>query len=317
MRAVFLDTDSLDPGDLDRRALEACSADWTFFGETRPDQVPERIAGAEVVVTNKVPLDARVLRNAGGLRLVCIAATGTNNVDLAAARERDVAVANVVRYATPSVVQHVFSLMLALTTRLSDYEQSVRSGRWAESPHFCLLDFPIRELAGRTLGVVGHGELGSNVAHVAEAFGMRVRVAQIPGRPDRPERVALGRLLPEVDVLTLHCPLTPETEGLLGAGELERLPDHALLINTARGGIVDEPALAEALRAGRLGGAGVDVLTREPPPPDHPLLAPDIPNLILTPHVAWASREARQRMVEELAANIEAFGRGESRNRVA
>ncbi|MFP4559934.1 MAG: 2-hydroxyacid dehydrogenase [Thiohalorhabdus sp.] len=316
MQAVFLDTTSLDRGDLDRKSLEATATDWSFFDETPAETVPERIREAEVVVTNKVPLDAEAIRAAPNLRLICIAATGTNNVDLEAARERGVAVTNVVGYATPAVVQHVFGLILALTTRLPDYTAAVAAGRWSESPHFCLLDFPIRELAGRTLGVVGHGELGSNVARVAEAFGMQVRIAQTPGRPERPGRSPLEELLAEVDVLSLHCPLTPETENLIGPAELARMPDDALLINTARGGIVDEPALAEALRKGRLGGAGVDVLTREPPPAGHVLLAPDIPNLIVTPHVAWATRAARQRMVEELAANLRAFLRGEERNRV-
>ncbi|MFB6260688.1 MAG: NAD(P)-dependent oxidoreductase, partial [Thiohalorhabdaceae bacterium] len=243
------------------------------------------------------------IASADRLKLIAIAATGTNNVDLEAARAHGVAVANVVGYATPSVTQHVFGLLLALTTHLPEYREAVRAGRWSESPHFCLLDYSIEELAGRTLGIAGYGELGRKVADVAKAFGMDVRIAQLPGRPERPDRTPLAELLPDLDALSLHCPLTDETRGLIGPRELARLPDHALLINTARGGIVDEPALAEALSAGTIGGAGVDVLGQEPPPHHHPLLAADIPNLIVTPHTAWASRQARQRMADEFAAN--------------
>lgn len=315
MNGVFLDSDSLDRGDLDLDRLEA-AADWTFHGHTPPGAVAERIRGAEVVISNKVPLDADTIAGTDRLRLIAIAATGTNNVDLEAARARGVAVANVTGYATPSVTQHVLGLLLALTTHLVDYREAVRAGRWSESPHFCLLDYPIAELAGRTLGIAGYGELGRSVAGAAEALGMEVRVARLPGRPEASGRTPFHELLPELDALTLHCPLTEATRGLIGAAELQRLPDHALLINTARGGIVDEPALAAALRQGTIAGAGVDVLGQEPPPPVHPLLAPDIPNLIVTPHTAWASRQARQRMVEELAANLCAFRAGEARNRV-
>jgi len=317
LKAVFLDTDSLDRGDLDRTALEGCADGWTFYGHTPPEAVAERIGDAEIAVTNKVPVTAETIAATPNLRLVCIAATGTNNVDMEAARSQGVAVTNVVRYATPAVVQHVFALILGLSTRLPQYQAAVREGRWSRGPHFCLLDFPIHELTGRTLGIVGYGELGSHVANVAEAFGLSVEVAQLPGRPAKAGRIPFGELLERADVLSLHCPLTAETRDLIGAAELDRMRDDALLINTARGGIVDESALATALREGRLGGAGVDVLTREPPPPDHPLLAPDIPNLILTPHIAWASTEARQRMVGELAANIRAFRDGQERNRVA
>ncbi|HKJ71536.1 MAG TPA: 2-hydroxyacid dehydrogenase [Gammaproteobacteria bacterium] len=315
MRGVFLDSESLDRGDLDLTPLER-AGDWTLHPHTRPDQVAERVRGAEVVITNKVPLDAGAIAGAGDLRLIAIAATGTNNVDLEAARAAGVGVANVVGYATPAVTQHVLALLLALATRLPDYRAAVRAGRWSESLHFCLLDFPIDELAGRTLGIAGYGELGRSVARVADAFGMEVRIARLPGRPEQAGRTPLAELLPQLDALSLHCPLTDETRGLIGADELARLPDHALLINTARGGIVDEPALAEALRTGTIGGAGVDVLGEEPPAADHPLLADDLPNLIVTPHIAWASRQARQRMVAELAANVTAFAAGEARNRV-
>jgi glycerate dehydrogenase len=316
---VFLDVDTVDVGDLDRSPLTAVVPRWRWYAVGDPVAVEERLEDVPVVVTNKVVLDAVRLARAArsGLRLVCLAATGTNNVDLAAAGRLGVAVANVTGYATPSVVQHTFALILALTTRLIQYHSAVAAGRWSASTRFCLLDYPIRELAGKTLGVVGYGVLGRAVAGVAEAFGMRVLVAERRGLAPRAGRLALEDLLPVVDVLSLHCPLTAETLGLIGREELARMRPDAILINTARGGIVDEPALADALRAGRLGGAGIDVLGREPPPVDHPLLAADVPNLLVTPHTAWASREARQRVLEEIARNVAAFRAGEPRNRVA
>src|SRR5690606_37283952 len=188
---------------------------------------------------------------------------------------------------TASVAQHCLALMLALATRLPDYQAAVRAGRWQQAPQFCLLDFPIMELHGKTLGILGHGELGSPVARLAEAFGMRVMVGQLPGRPERPGNVPLDELLAQVDVLSLHCPLTEQTRNLIGARELALLKPGALLIYTARGGLVDEQALANALRSGHLGGAASDVLTEEPPRNGNPLLAPDIPRLILTSHSAW------------------------------
>ena len=197
-------------------------------------------------------------------------------------------------------------------TQLSAYRQAVRAGRWQRSSQFCLLDFPIRELAGKTLGIIGYGELGQGVARVAEAFGMQVLIAQRPGAVEPEEgRVPLPMLLPQVDVLSLHCPLTPETRGLIGAWELALMRRDAILINTARGGLVDETLLAAALRQGALGGAGVDVLSLEPPVDGNPLLAPDIPNLIVTPHSAWGSRESRQRLLMQLAENIQAYLEGE------
>ena len=264
---------------------------------------------------------AELMDAAPRLRLICIAATGTNNVDLDAARERGIAVTNVTGYGTRSVVQHVFAILLGWATRLWEQHQAVRAGDWSRGTHFCLLgedfDQPMRELAGLRLGIVGHGELGQAVARAAEAFGMEVLLAERPGASPRPGRLPLHALLPRVDVLSLHCPLTDATRNLIGAAELALMRPDALLINTARGGIVDEQALADALRAGTIGAAAVDTLTSEPPPPYHPLLAADIPNLIVTPHAAWASRESRQRLVDGVAENIRAFIAGGSRNRVA
>ncbi|MFZ1642116.1 MAG: 2-hydroxyacid dehydrogenase [Candidatus Contendobacter sp.] len=308
MLGVFLDRDSLDRGDLDFGGLDRILPNLRYYPATTPDQVAARIEQAEVVISNKVVLDAAAFERAPRLRLICVAATGVNNVDLGAAAARGVTVCNCRGYGTPAVIQHVFALLLALCTRWPDYQQAVRDGRWRRASQFCLLDFPIRELASKTLGIVGYGELGQGVARVAEAFGMRVLVAQRPGTMEVLEdRVPLPVLLPQVDILSLHCPLTPETRGLIGAWELALMRRDAILINTARGGLVDEALLAAALRQGALGGAGVDVLSLEPPVAGNPLLAPDIPNLIVTPHCAWGSRESRQRLVEQLAENIAGF----------
>ena len=313
LSGVLLDRATIDSGDIDFSDLESIFPQWDFYDFTARQQVDERIRDTAVVVSNKVMLDEATLRSAPRLRLVCIAATGTNNVDLDAAQALGIPVCNVRGYATPAVSQHVFALILALTTRLLDYHAAVRAGRWQQSRQFCLLDYPIRELEGKTLGVVGYGELGQGVAHIAQAFGMNVLVAQRSGGPPQPHRVPLDELLPQVDVLSLHCPLTATTRNLIGAREFAMMRTDAILINTARGGIVDESALADALQEGQIGGAGVDVLTEEPPVNDNPLLASDIPNLIVTPHSAWASRETRQRVIDEVAANIRAFLAGRPR----
>ena len=313
MLGSFLDKDSLDCGDLDFSVLDTELPELTYYPATSPDQVAERIAQAEVVISNKVMLNAAAIQQAPRLRLICIAATGVNNVDLAAAEAAGITVCNCRGYGTPAVVQHVFALLLALYTRLLDYHQAVRAGRWQQASQFCLLDYPIRELADKTLGIVGYGQLGQGVARVAETFGMQVLLAQRPGtvEPEEAGRIPLPILLPQVDVLSLHCPLTPDTRGLIGPWELALMKRDAVLINTARGGLVDEAMLADALRKGALGGAGVDVLSLEPPVDGNPLLAADIPNLIVTPHSAWGSREARQRLVGQLAQNLQGFFGGE------
>jgi glycerate dehydrogenase len=316
MRTVFLDFSSLFPDDLDPAPLHGALPQLALHAQTEPEQVAARIADAEAVIVNKVVLDAALIAAAPRLRLILIAATGTDNVDLAAAQARGIAVCNCRGYGTASVAQHTLALLLALATRLPDYQRAVAAGEWARSPHFCLMDFPIMELAGKTLGIVGYGELGHAVARLAEAFGMRVLLAARPGAEPAPDRLPLAELLPRLDALSLHCPLTPATRGLIGEPELRALPRHALLVNTARGGLVDEQALARALREGWIGGAGLDVLSAEPPPADHPLLAPDLPNLIVTPHSAWGSRESRQRMLEQIAENARAFLAGAPVRRV-
>ncbi len=267
------------------------------------------------------------MRAVPGLRLVGLTATGTNNVDLEAARELGIAVCNIREYCTVSVVQHVLGVMLALTHRLREYNQAAVDGTWARCEQFSVPGAPIRELTGKVLGIVGYGTLGKSVAKAAQAaLGMRVLVAQRPGanpaqpaslaNDGGPERVSLDELLRASDVLSLHCPLTPATTGLIGKRELALMKPDALLINTARGALVDLEALAAALRGGHLGGAAIDVLPEEPPLNGSPLFAPGIPNLIVTPHIAWAAFEARQRAVDQLALNIEDFLRGGKRGRV-
>ncbi|MBM7060148.1 2-hydroxyacid dehydrogenase [Pseudomonas sp. UL073] len=309
-RAVFLDHASLDLGDLDLTPLRAAFDELVVHDASLPAQVAERLRGAQVAISNKAPLDAATFAACPELKLVLLSATGTNNVDLAAARAHGVTVCNCQGYGTPSVAQHTLMLLLALATRLPDYHDAVRDGRWQQANQFCLLDFPIVELEGKTLGLLGHGELGGAVARLAEAFGMRVLLGQLPGRPPRADRLALNELLPQVDALTLHCPLNEQTRNLIGARELELMKPGAFLINTARGGLVDEQALADTLRRGHLGGAAFDVLSVEPPRDGNPLLAGDIPRLIVTPHNAWGSREARQRIVGQLSENAQAFFAG-------
>jgi len=312
-RAVFLDHASLDLGDLDMHPLQQAFAELTLHAQTAPEQVAERLQGAQVAISNKVPLNAATFAACPELKLVLVTATGTNNIDLNAARAHGVTVSNCQGYGTPSVAQHTLLLLLALATRLPDYQRDVAAGRWQQASQFCLLDHPIVELEGKTLGLLGHGELGSAVARLAEAFGMRVVLGQLPGRPARADRLALHELLPQVDALTLHCPLNEQTRNLIGAAELALMKPQALLVNTARGGLVDEQALADALRRGHLGGAATDVLTQEPPKDGNPLLTGDIPRLIVTPHNAWGSREARQRIVAQVVENAEAFFAGAPR----
>ncbi|MGY8820182.1 MAG: 2-hydroxyacid dehydrogenase [Pseudomonadales bacterium] len=315
-RAVFLDLSPLDQGDLDLAPLQSAFAELTCHTQTSETQIVDRLQGAEVAIVNKVALSDATLAACPDLKLILVAATGVNNIDLAAAKQRGIAVCNCQAYGTATVAQHTLMLLLALATRLPDYQAAVARGRWQESGQFCLLDFPIIELAGKTLGVLGHGELGGAVGKLAEALGMRVLVGNLPGRPPRPDRLELDELLPQIDALTLHCPLTDQTRNLIGARELQLMKPSAFIINTARGGLIDEQALADTLRSGHLGGAATDVLISEPPSNDNPLLAADVPRLIVTPHSAWGSREARQRIVGQLRENADAFFAGTPKRQV-
>ncbi|WP_375192378.1 D-2-hydroxyacid dehydrogenase [Marinobacter sp.] len=307
MKAVFLDANTLGD-DVDLSPIESVTGELTKYPHTAPGEVLERIRGFDTVLVNKVVLGREHFQVCPELKTIAVVATGLNNIDQAAAKEHGVQVMNVTNYGRATVAQHTVALMLALATRLLDYDRDVRAGRWGRSDMFCLMDHPIMELEGRTLGIVGYGDLGQGVAERAAAFGMKVllgaRPGQGPGELDGYARVPLDELLPQADVLSLHCLLTDETRDLIGARELKMMKRDALLINTSRGGLVNEQALADALRAGEIGGAGFDVLTEEPPRNGNPLLADDIPNLIITPHSAWASREARQRIVGITAKNL-------------
>jgi glycerate dehydrogenase len=315
MQIVFLDRVTFAPAArFATERLADCA--WREYPFTAGGEVVERARDAQVVLTNKVRLTSEMLGQLPALRLICATATGVDNIDTVAARARGVAVANVRGYAATTVPEHVFALALALRRNLLGFRQAARDGRWASAPVFCLHDYPMADLAGSTLGIVGSGTLGSAVARLGECFGMRVLVAERRGAAPRAGRVAFADLLREADVLTLHLPLTPETRHLIGKEELARMKPGAILINTARGALVDYVALVDALRSGRLGGAGIDVLEVEPPPRDHPLLITDLPNLIVTPHVAWGSLQAQQKLADEVIENIAAFLRGESRNRV-
>jgi glycerate dehydrogenase len=316
MRAVFLDFGTVSSGDLDTGPLERVTGGIVLHGQTAAADIPARIAGMEMVFANKAVITRAMIEANPQLRLIALTATGVDNVDLAAAREANVAVCNLRDYCTPSVVQHVFAMLLSLTHRLGDYGTLVRSGHWSQAGQFSVFPYPIRELQGRVFGIVGYGALGRAVARVAGSFGMQVEIANRPGGEAVAGRRDLDEMLPRLDVLSLHCPLTDATRGLIDAARLARMKPDAVLINTARGALVDTQALAEALRNQRLGGAGIDVLEREPPPADHPLLDPAIPNLIVTPHIAWAARESRQRCLDELALNVESFLAGGRRNRV-
>jgi glycerate dehydrogenase len=318
MRSVFLDYDTVSfNGDLDPSSLLHTAPGLEILPHTAQEDVAAAVEGATVVMLNKLRIDRAVMQRTPSLKLITLAATGTNNVDLVAARDLGVAVCNLRDYCTASVVQHVLGVMLLLTHKLREYDLLVRSGAWQRGGQFCLLDYPIRELLGARLGIVGYGALGKGVAHAAaQALGMEVLIANRPGGARAAGRLDLAELLPQVDVLSLHCPLTPDTQGMIAAPQLLAMRSNALLINTARGGLVDSQALADALRAGAIGGAAIDVLPQEPPVDGNPLLDPGLPNLIVTPHIAWAARGARQRCLDEMAANIADFLRGGHRGRV-
>lgn len=322
MQTVFLDYATVSYEDLDSSSIAAAARSSggdcgvIFHAMTAEPLIIERIRDANIVLLNKIRLGRAHIESARGLKLIALAATGTDNVDLDAAEQRGIAVCNIRGYCTASAVQQAWAMILALTQHLQDYSRRARDGSWSRSEEFGGNAPAIRELAGRTLGVVGWGELGRGVARTALAFGMRVIVANRPGAAPQSGRIDLCELLANADVVSLHCPLTTATRGLIGERELRRMKPDALLINTARGALVDGVALANALKEGRLGGAGIDVLPKEPPVDGDPLLDPGIPNLIVTPHIAWAAREARQRCLDEMAANIRDFLAGGRRGRV-
>ncbi|CAK9886774.1 MAG: Glycerate dehydrogenase [Candidatus Erwinia impunctatus] len=306
--AVFLDYANLYSDDLPRDILATPFHHITWYNHTSAENIVSRLQGADVVITSDVPLQGEALfEQLPQLKLILIAATGTDHIDLESARRRGIVVCHCQDYATRSLAQHTFALLLALTNRIVDYQRLTAGGQWQQATAFCLLDYPLYELAGKTLGIVGYGASGQRVAAMADAFGMQVKIAALPGRQNTSERVPLDELLPQVDVLSLHCPLTTETRGLINATRLALMKPGALLINTARGALIDEYALAQALHRQHLGGAALDVLSTEPPQADNPLLCAALPNLIITPHIAWGSFEARQQVLQQLTENAQAF----------
>jgi glycerate dehydrogenase len=301
---VFLERDTLRA----RLREPAFEHTWRDYGSTRPEEVEARLAGATVAVVNKVPLRAEVLGRLPALRLIAVAATGTDNIDLEFCRGRGIEVRNVRGYARETLPEHVFMMALALSRDLVGYREDVRAGLWQRAGQFCLHTREIRDLHGASLGLVGYGTLGRGVERLALAFGMEVLISERKGATRlREGRTPFEEVLRGSDVLSLHVPLGEETRGMVGGDELSLMKRSAILINCARGGVVDEAALASALREGLIAGAGVDVLSTEPPGDDNPLLDPAVPNLIVTPHVAWAGRRAQQMLADQLVDNIEAF----------
>jgi len=317
MKGVFLDFATVGSDDLDVTPLQDVVSGLVVHEHTAADQVVERIQGSSFVFLNKVRMTRKILEATEGLRFIGLTATGVDNVDIEAAKDCGIAVCNIRAYCTHSVVEHVFAVLLQLAHSIDRYAEDVRAGQWQTAADFCMLEHPIRELSAMTLGIVGYGELGRGVAKVAKAFGMNVLVSRRVGAEEKDAgRVSFDDLLQQSDVVSLHCPLTDNTRNLIGKTELGRMKPGAILINTARGGLVDSQALVKALDGGQIRAAAIDVLNQEPPVDGDPLLDYQGRNLIVTPHIAWATVEARQNAIDELALNAAAFLRGEERNRV-
>ena len=290
---------------------------WEEHPATGAEQVLARLQDATIAITNKVHLRRETLAQLPKLKMVAVSATGTDNVDIAYCKERGIVVSNIRNYAAHTVPDHVFMLMLALRRNLLAFREDVQKGEWQKAAQFCLFTHPVRDLHGSTLGIMGGGSIGKSVALIAQAFGMKVLFAEHKGVVDvRPGYSAFDTVLRESDVITLHLPLKENTRHMISTAEFARMRPDALLINTARGGLVDESALLEALKTGRIAGAGFDVLSKEPPADGHPLLDLKLPNFILTPHIAWSGMEAMQTMADQLIDNIEAFVAGAPKNRV-
>ena len=306
-KIVFLDRETLDAN----VRKPNFPHEYTEYAQTSPAEVVERLKGATIAITNKVPLREDTLKQLPALKLIAVAATGTDVIDKAYTTAHGITVSNIRNYAYNTLPEHVIALIFALRRNLVNYVDSVRAGRWQKANQFCYFDYPIYDISGSTLGIIGYGALGKSIATRAEALGMKVLVNDVvPG----PNIVDVATILREADVVTLNLPLTPDTKNMIGAKEFATMKKTAIIINTARGGIVDEAALAEALRKGVIAGAGFDVLTVEPPKQGNILLDPTIPNLIVTPHVAWASREAMQVLADQLIDNVDAFVAGDPHN---
>ena len=309
MKIVILDGYGLNPGDLSWEAFEALG-DVTLYDYTAPEQAAERMRGAEAVITNKTVLTRELIAGCGTLRHIGVLATGYNVVDLQAAAERGIPVTNVPAYSTDAVAQHVFALLLELTNRVGHHNAAVQEGRWQRNRDFCFWDYPLMELKGKTMGIIGLGQIGRATAELARAFGMEVIAAS--GHRTDDFVVPMDELLRRSDVISLHCPLRADNKGLINRDTIAKMKDGVILINTARGPLVDEAALREALLSGKVSGAAVDVLATEPPREGSLLTGLD--NCIITPHIAWASKEARGRLMAIAAGNLQAFQRGERKN---
>ncbi len=312
MQIVVLDGYTTNPGDLDWSPLREVG-DCDIYPRTPQDQVLPRIGDAEIVLTNKTHLDADLISQLQAVKYIGLMSTGTNAVDLAAASEAGIVVTNVPAYSTESVAQLTFALLLEHCHHTAEHAESVHRGEWAASENFCYWKHPLIELAGKTLGIVGYGAIGQAVARIGRAFGMEILVhTRTPREVPDIRFVSLDDLLAAADVVSLNCPLTPQTENLINAETLAKMKPAAILINTGRGGLVDEQATADALAAGKLGGFAADVLSTEPPATDNPLAA--APKTFITPHIAWATQAARQRLIDTLVANVSAFIEGRPQN---
>lgn len=317
LRVVFLDRDTIAP-QIALRPFEFPHKLVTY-GSTSAEQVADRIAQADIVITNKVRIGQPELEQAPKLGLIALAATGVDNIDVRACEQRNIVVSNIRDYATNTVPEHTFALIFALRRSLFAYRESVKQGRWQQAGQFCYFDYPIKDLAGSTLGIIGRGSLGQATGKLAEALGMKVLYAGRKGIEHPPEPYTpFADVLAQSDVITLHCPLNDQTRDLISDTEFQQMTRQPLLVNTARGGLINEQALARALHSESISGAGIDVTSPEPPPSDHILMElTEFPNFILTPHVGWASEQAMQTMAAQLVGNIEAFVRGAARNVVA
>ena len=318
MHAVFLDYKSVDAGDLDLASIKALLPEMEVYPYSNEGEVLDRIANTEVAIANKIEFDSEVFAHAKNLKLICVTATGTNNIDLVSAENSGVTVCNIRDYCTESVMQHVLLSILSLTHSYPNYMNSIRKGEWQDGNSFSLLEHSITELSGKKIGIVGFGVLGKGVAKAAALLGMEVLICESfdPNKKseDSLDRIGFDELLCSSDVISLHCPLTKETDGIFNDDAFEKMKSSAILINTARGGLVNDEALIKAIENKSIAGAGIDVLDQEPPSSDHPLMQKDYTNLILTPHIAWAAREARQRALDRIADNIEAFQKGKPIN---
>lgn len=312
-KIVFLDRDSII-ADVRRPAF---AHDWEEYPATKADQTLARLKEATIAISNKVLLNREVLEKLPNLKMIAVAATGVNNIDIDYCREHDIVVSNIRNYSVNTLPEHVFMLMLALRRNLLAFRENVRKGEWQRADQFCLFTHTVSDLFGSTLGIIGNGAIGKAVGKIALAFGMKVLVAEHKGAADiRPGYTAFDKVVAQSDVISLHLTMTNQNRHFFSTNEFKLMKHGALLINTARGGLVDETALLEALREGRIGGAGFDVLENEPPREGNPLLDLDLPNFILTPHIAWSSRQAMQTLADQLTDNIEAFIEGAPQNRV-